>query len=56
MNTDEIMEKLDEVLDKHDIVVQNRDALKENLYAEVIVEVLSDGRQTSRDIYWKWND
>ena len=56
MEREELMKKLDEVLDKHGVVVQDRDALKEDLYHEVIQEAWSDGRQTGRDTYWKWND
>lgn len=49
------MKKLDEILDKYGIT-ENREAIKDDIYHEIIVEVWSDGRQTGRDTYFKWDD
>lgn len=49
------MKKLDAILDKYGIA-ENREALKDDIYHDIIVEVWSDGRQTGRDTYFKWDD
>ena len=49
------MKKLDEILDKYGIT-ENREAIKDDIYHDIIVEVWSDGRQTGRDTYFKWDD
>lgn len=52
---DELLKKLDAILDKYGIT-ENREALKDDIYYEVIEEAWSDGRQTGRDTYFKWDD